>query len=232
MTTDTREALAALPELPKKRRAMFCTKCGFSGPTEAEASPQGAPCQRCSYTAFVQEVDYSDDEMRDYARAALTYRQQGVVGQAGLLQDAVALLLEARDFGQFSDAMFDHPSASCRSPAQVLRVALRTVLDSAEFAALAFAPPAQPHVVFEHDTDEAGTLRVVLTPPAQPQSEPPPLLVRDLAEILGATVPVVCAALVAMGKPPRSTNMAVGGEEAVAVAKHLAASQPPKQAVQ
>lgn len=80
MSTD--RAAQALPELPKKRRAMFCTKCGFSGPTEAEASPQGAPCQRCDYIAFVQEVDYSDDEMRDYASAALTKRQQGGVGQA------------------------------------------------------------------------------------------------------------------------------------------------------
>ena len=69
--TDTRQALAALPPLPKKHRAMLCTKCGFSGPTEAEASPQGAPCQKCDYIAFVQEVDYTADQMRDYARAAL-----------------------------------------------------------------------------------------------------------------------------------------------------------------
>jgi hypothetical protein len=57
--------------------------------------------------------------------------------------------------------------------------------------------------------------------------EVPPVLVRDLASIIGSTVPDVCAALVKAGKPPRSTNMAVSGEEAVEVALMLRAQQAP-----
>lgn len=48
-----------------------------------------------------------------------------------------------------------------------------------------------------------------------------PLLVRDLAEIAGTDVHSVCAALVELGHSPRSTNMAVTPDEAVAVAKRL-----------
>ena len=68
----------------------------------------------------------------------------------------------------------------------------------------------------------AGALASV-SAPAQP------LLVRDVAEMLGidSSMPV-CKALVARGYPPRSVNMAVTPDEAVAVAKHLAA-QPSAQ---
>jgi len=62
------------------------------------------------------------------------------------------------------------------------------------------------------------------TPPTEPA---PALLVRDVAEMLcmDSSVPV-CKTLVALGYPPRSTNMAVTPAEAVAVAKHLAAPAP------
>lgn len=56
---------------------------------------------------------------------------------------------------------------------------------------------------------------LVLGPPE------PPLLVRDVAEMLDEEVPTVCKTLVLLGYPPRSMNMAVKPEEAVAVAKHL-----------
>lgn len=81
-----------------------------------------------------------------------------------------------------------------------------------EFAAMLSAAPAQP---------EQSAAQ-----PEQP-AEVPPVLARDLAEILGSTVPVVCAALVEAGKPPRSTNMAVSGEEALIVARAL--KQPAAQ---
>ena len=77
--------------------------------------------------------------------------------------------------------------------------------------------------------DVVADLEQIATQPAaapQPvaQTDVPPVLVRDLAEIIGASVPAVCAALLECGRSPRSTNMAVGGEEAVAVAKRLAAA--------
>ena len=104
MSTDTREEL---PPLPKKRRAMFCTKCGFSGPTEAEASPRGAPCQKCNYIAFVEEVDYSDDEMQAYARAALAPQpaQPSAQGETGWISPATVL----PDGSAFAVASFPLP---------------------------------------------------------------------------------------------------------------------------
>ena len=57
------------------------------------------------------------------------------------------------------------------------------------------------------------------------QAAPVPVVfVRDIAELLGVTVPDVSAALVALGHHPRSTNMAIGGEEAVSVARHIRAA--------
>lgn len=51
-----------------------------------------------------------------------------------------------------------------------------------------------------------------------------PVLVRDLAEIIGKLPVEVCVAMRDLGfKPMRSVNMEVSGEEALAVAKHFAA---------
>lgn len=56
-------------------------------------------------------------------------------------------------------------------------------------------------------------------------ASPAPLLVRDVAEMLGTDVSHVCKAFIDLGLPPqRSTNMEVTPDEAVAVAKHLAAT--------
>lgn len=66
------------------------------------------------------------------------------------------------------------------------------------------------------------------TQPAQQE----PVLVRDAAEVLGVSVPEVSAALVKLGQWPRSTNMAISGEELLAVAAALMAdqtAQPPQQ---
>lgn len=64
--------------------------------------------------------------------------------------------------------------------------------------------------------------------PEAPQPDMQPLLVRDLAELIGSTVPAVCKALEDLGtKPRRSTNAAVTPDEALAVARRLA--QPAKR---
>jgi hypothetical protein len=44
-------------------------------------------------------------------------------------QKDIEYLLEAYDYGQFADDMFDHPSPSCRSPCKPLREVLRRHLD-------------------------------------------------------------------------------------------------------
>lgn len=62
------------------------------------------------------------------------------------------------------------------------------------------------------------------TPPAQ-AAACQPLLVRDIADMFGTNVPEVCKAFEAVGFGPRSTNMAVTPDEAVAVAKHLTPAQ-------
>lgn len=62
-------------------------------------------------------------------------------------------------------------------------------------------------------------IRTALAQPAEPLS---PLLVRDVAELIGSTVPDVCKALVQLGHAQSSTNMAIHPEDAIAVAKLLA----------
>lgn len=47
-------------------------------------------------------------------------------------------------------------------------------------------------------------------------------LVRDVAELLGCSVPDVCTAFVQLGRGNRSTNMAITPDEALSVARHLA----------
>ena len=50
-----------------------------------------------------------------------------------------------------------------------------------------------------------------------------PFLVRDVAALLGASVPDVCKALAHLGHGQRSTNMEIKPEEALAVAEHIRA---------
>lgn len=59
--------------------------------------------------------------------------------------------------------------------------------------------------------------------PAAQEETVPPVLVRDAAAVLGVGVPDVCNALRKLGRPERSTNMAISGEELVAVAERVAA---------
>lgn len=63
----------------------------------------------------------------------------------------------------------------------------------------------------------------ITTPPA---AQPAPVLVRDAAEVLGCNVSDVSAALVRLGYPPRSTNMAISGEELLAFAAEIKAAAP------
>jgi hypothetical protein len=63
----------------------------------------------------------------------------------------------------------------------------------------------------------------------QPAPVQEPVLVRDVAEVLGVSVPEVSAVLVKLGQGPRSTNMAISGEELLAVAAELKVAQQPAQ---
>lgn len=67
------------------------------------------------------------------------------------------------------------------------------------------------------------TMPLYATPPQPAPQAEPALLVRDVAEIMGMdSVVPICKALVDLGYPPRSVNMVIAPDEAVAVAKHLA----------
>jgi hypothetical protein len=90
-----------LPPLPQKKRQMLCAMCGHQGATEA-AAPH-APCEsttRCEYMAFVNEVPYSDDEVRalqlETARvvleAAAKFTEQGGGFRAEILANAIRAL--------------------------------------------------------------------------------------------------------------------------------------------
>ena len=78
-----RAAAGEMPPLPKKRRAMLCTKCGYSGETQADATDRGVPCERpCGYLAIVSECDYNDEEMHAYARSCMAAAPKGPVPDA------------------------------------------------------------------------------------------------------------------------------------------------------
>lgn len=81
--TDTTEAL---PPLPEKRWAGFCSKCHSTTQFQKRPNTKAAPCGRCGYATFCEELDYSDDEMRNYARAALAQRQQVPEQRAWLVE--------------------------------------------------------------------------------------------------------------------------------------------------
>lgn len=75
--------------------------------------------------------------------------------------------------------------------------------------------------------------RAALPAPQQATPEPvQPFLVRDVAALLGASVPDVCKALAHLGHGQRSTNMEIKPEEALAVAKHIRAAAAATEPVQ
>ena len=78
--------------------------------------------------------------------------------------------------------------------------------------------------IFKTPGEECATPIYAAAPPAPDAQALPPVLVRDLAEVIGNSVPNVCDALRSLGRGERSTNMAVSGEECLAVAKHLRAA--------
>ena len=53
-----------------------------------------------------------------------------------------------------------------------------------------------------------------------------PVLVRDVAEVLGVSVAHINSALIIAGCAPRSTNMEISGEELLAVAAAVKAAAP------
>lgn len=67
----TQSEPVALPELPPKRWGFFCTKCMHSCEIPPPGMVKGVPCPRCGYFGFANELDYSNDEMLAYAKAAL-----------------------------------------------------------------------------------------------------------------------------------------------------------------
>jgi hypothetical protein len=74
-------------------------------------------------------------------------------------QKDIDYLLEAYDYGQFADDMFDHPSPSCRSPCKPLREALRRHLDwlQAQTTTLKAkpSPPPSPDFIQRTNTEYA-----------------------------------------------------------------------------
>lgn len=61
-------------ELPKKRRAFICTKCGSSRCQAGAEDMQHPPCGECNYLGFGADLAYSDDEMRAFADQTHTLR--------------------------------------------------------------------------------------------------------------------------------------------------------------
>ena len=104
MSTDT------LPPLPQKRRAAFCTKCGTSfTPATRDKHP---PCA-CGYLAIAQDCDYSDDEMRAYAREAF------IAGYAAAEADAKVCQVPPPGWRCTREAGHDGPCAAVEAPEEL-----------------------------------------------------------------------------------------------------------------
>lgn len=115
-----------------------------------------------------------------------------------------------------TDAMFSAYQAgraALHAPQQPTPLPFDIVVDDS-------VPPGQ--IVVNQDGKEAG--RIVNVDAQQATPEPvQPFLVRDVAALLGASVPDVCKELVHLGHGQRSTNMEIKPEEALAVAEHIRA---------
>jgi hypothetical protein len=100
-----------LPPLPQKRRGAFCTKCHNSfTPSTRDEHPV---CDRCGYLAFAQDCDYSDDEMRAYARDAF------IAGYAAAEADAKVCQVPPLGWRCTRDAGHDGPCAAVEAPEDV-----------------------------------------------------------------------------------------------------------------
>ena len=66
---------AVYAELPKRRRAFLCTKCG-SRECEPGTIEQAYPPCKCGYLGFAQDLDFTVEDMRAYADATHALRTQ------------------------------------------------------------------------------------------------------------------------------------------------------------
>ena len=57
---------AAYAGLPARRRSFFCTKCG-GRECEPNTLGQAHPVCKCGYMGFAEDLDYTADQMRDFA---------------------------------------------------------------------------------------------------------------------------------------------------------------------
>lgn len=101
---------------------------------EARGVPQWSPVRD---GGIERAVIFPDGQAEHVARAIrgfepcavrtwhlVEFAEASQPGDAAAISD-IKYLLEAYRYGQFADDMFDHPSASCRSPCKPLREALR-----------------------------------------------------------------------------------------------------------
>lgn len=137
----------ALPPLPEKRWAGFCGKCNSVTKFQERPNTKAAPCGRCGYATFCEELDYSDDEMRDYARAALAQRQQVPEGNNDV-RAALARLIEVYD------------AMGCpRGVARIMAESALTAVPHAPFLFVAMDDDKQAHLTW--CADEAAVREAV-----------------------------------------------------------------------
>ena len=74
----------AYAELPARRRSFFCTKCG-GRECEPNTLGQAHPVCKCGYMGFAEDLDYTADQMRDFADRTHTLRTSN--GQAPALAE-------------------------------------------------------------------------------------------------------------------------------------------------
>lgn len=183
--------------------------CGSAG---TQSDPQAG----LTFTGDTQPAEVTRDEVMQAAKEATAPEWQDVV-------DGWHMGLDLMAFARAILAL--HPQASPDgrgTDAQILkeREIARHAIDGAIAAGYAGAthPGADHWLAAAHNAGmRIAELERAMTPvPCNT------FLVRDVAELLGCSVPDVCTAFVQLGRGNRSTNMAITPDEALSVARHLA----------
>ena len=58
-------------KMPERRRSFLCTKCGSHECIKGYEKADTPPCAKCGYLGFAQDLDYTEEQMKQYGRDLL-----------------------------------------------------------------------------------------------------------------------------------------------------------------
>lgn len=79
--SDERSSGVVYAELPERRRVFLCTKCGGRECESGSIHQTHPPC-KCGYQGFAENLDFTEDQMRDFADRTHALRMQAATKAA------------------------------------------------------------------------------------------------------------------------------------------------------